>query len=183
MLVCQGADELVFTENETNTEVIFQQPNRSPYTKCGINRYVVHGETAAVNPEQRGTKASAIYNLSIGAKASSTIQLRLSKSTVDPQADSADQDFDQILDLRKQDCDAFYLHVMPAGLNAEQQLVFRQAMAGMLWSKQFYNYDIAPWLQERGIDPLAATNAQSFRNQQWHHMNNCDVISMPDKWE
>jgi hypothetical protein len=68
-------------------------------------------------------------------------------------------------------------------LNAEQQLVFRQAMAGMLWSKQFYNYDIAPWLQERGIDPLAATNAQGFRNQQWHHMNNCDVISMPDKWE
>ncbi len=183
VLVCQGADELVFTENETNTEVIFQQPNRSPYTKCGINRYVVHGETGAVNPEQSGTKASAIYNLSIGAKASSTIQLRLSKSTVDPQADSADQDFDQILDLRKQDCDAFYLHVMPAGLNAEQQLVFRQAMAGMLWSKQFYNYDIAPWLQERGIDPLAATNAQSFRNQQWHHMNNCDVISMPDKWE
>jgi hypothetical protein len=183
VLVCQGADELVFTENETNTEVIFQQPNRSPYTKCGINRYVVHGETGAVNPEQRGTKASAIYNLSIGTKASSTIQLRLSKSTVDSQADSADRDFDQILDLRKQDCDAFYLHVMPAGLNAEQQLVFRQAMAGMLWSKQFYNYDIAPWLQERGIDPLAATNAQGLRNQQWHHMNNCDVISMPDKWD
>jgi hypothetical protein len=182
-LHCNGADELVLTENETNTEVIFQQPNQSPYTKCGINRYVVQGETAAVNPSQQGTKASAIYNLSIGAHASRTIKLRLTKSTPETQNNSADQDFDQILDRRKQDCDDYYARVMPPGFSAEQKLVFRQAMAGMLWSKQFYNYDIAPWLQERGIDPLAATNAQDFRNQQWHHMNNCDVISMPDKWE
>ena len=182
-LQCTGADELVFTENETNTERLFQQPNQSPYTKCGIHRYLVDGEHKAVNPAQRGTKASAIYNLSLAAHGSTTIQCRLSKSTVESQDDSADQDFDQILNLRKQECDAFYAHVMPAGLNAERQLVFRQAMAGMLWSKQFYNYDIAPWLHERGIDPLAATNAQGFRNQEWHHMNNCDVISMPDKWE
>jgi hypothetical protein len=182
-LQCTGADELVFTENETNTERLFQQPNQSPYTKCGIHRYLVDGEHKAVNPAQRGTKASAIYNLSLAAHGSTTIQCRLSKSTVESQDDSADQDFDQILNLRKQECNAFYAHVMPAGLNAERQLVFRQAMAGMLWSKQFYNYDIAPWLHERGIDPLAATNAQGFRNQEWHHMNNCDVISMPDKWE
>ena len=182
-LQCTGADELVFTENETNTERLFQQPNQSPYTKCGIHRYLVDGEHKAVNPAQRGTKASAIYNLSLAAHGSTTIQCRLSKSTVESQDDSADQDFDQILNLRKQECDAFYAHVTPAGLNAERQLVFRQAMAGMLWSKQFYNYDIAPWLHERGIDPLAATNAQGFRNQEWHHMNNCDVISMPDKWE
>jgi hypothetical protein len=182
-LTCQGADELVFTENETNTEVIFQQPNQSPYTKCGINRYLVHGETAAVNPSQQGTKAAAIYNLSIGAHASTTIRLRLTKSTVASQNDSADQDFDQILNRRKQDCNDFYAKVMPAGLSTEQKLVFRQAIAGMLWSKQFYNYDIAPWLQQRGIDPLGAMNGQGFRNQQWHHMNNCDVISMPDKWE
>jgi hypothetical protein len=182
-LQCTGSDELVFTENETNTERLFQQPNQSPYTKCGIHRYLVDGEHKAVNPAQRGTKASAIYNLSLAAHGSTTIQCRLSKSTVESQDDSADQDFDQILNLRKQECDAFYAHVMPAGLNAERQLVFRQAMAGMLWSKQFYNYDIAPWLHERGIDPLAATNAQGFRNQEWHHMNNCDVISMPDKWE
>ena len=95
------------------------------------------------------------------------------------QADSADQDFNQILEHRKQDCDAFYASGMPAGLSAEQQLVFRQLMAGMLWSKQFYNYNIAPWLQQRGIDPLASISEQGFRNQQWHHMNNCDVISMP----
>ena len=182
-LACQGADELVFTENETNTEVIFQQPNQSPYTKCGINRYLVHSETAAVNPAEQGTKASAIYNLSINAHASSTIRLRLSKSTVESQNESTDQDFDQILNRRKQDCDDFYTKVMPAGLSTEQKLVFRQAMAGMLWSKQFYNYDISPWLQQRGIDPLGDKKTQSFRNQQWHHMNNCDVISMPDKWE
>jgi len=182
-LHCNGADELVFTENETNTELLFQQPNPSPYTKCGINRYVVHGETAAVNPAQQGTKAAAIYNLTIGGHASSTIQLRLTKSTPTIQADATGQTFDSILDQRKQDCDDFYSKVMPAGLSTEQQLVFRQAMAGMLWSKQFYNYDIAPWLQQRGIDPLEADQAQSFRNKQWHHMNNCDVISMPDKWE
>ena len=182
-LHCKGADELVFTDNETNTEVLFQQSNQSPYTKCGINRYLVHGETAAINPSQQGTKASAIYNLSIGANASYTIQLRLTKSTPETQNDSAYHDFDQILDRRKQDCDDYYARVMPAGFSAEQKLVFRQAMAGMLWSKQFYNYDITPWLQQRGVDPLGTDKAQGFRNQDWHHMNNSDVISMPDKWE
>ena len=182
-LHCQGADGLVFTENETNTEVIFRQPNQSLYTKCGINRYLVHDDTAAVNPAQQGTKASAIYHLWIGARASSIIQLRLTKSTGESQAESADQDFDQLLACRKQDCDDFYACVMPASLTAEQQLVFRQAMAGMLWSKQFYNYDIAPWLQQRGIDPMVAKSGRGFRNLQWHHMNNSDVISMPDKWE
>ena len=183
VLHCKDADELVFTENETNTEIIYDKPNQSPYTKCGINRYIVHGEIAAVNPSRRGTKASAVHNLSIGAHASSTIQLRLTKSTPESNNDSAYHDFDQFLDRRKQDCDDYYARVMPAGLSTEQKLVFRQAVAGMLWSKQFYNYDIAPWLQQRGIDPLGAVNGQGFRNQQWHHMNNCDVISMPDKWE
>ena len=182
-LTCHGADEIVFTDNETNTERLFQKPNQSPYTKCGINRYVVHGETAAVNPAEQGTKAAAIYNLAIGAHASSTIRLRLSQSVTETHTSDAAQGFDQILERRQKDCDAFYACVMPAGLSTEQQLVFRQAMAGMLWSKQFYNYDISPWLQQRGIDPLGDNNAQSFRNQQWHHMNNCDVISMPDKWE
>jgi hypothetical protein len=182
-LHCKDADELVFTDNETNTEIIYDKPNQSPYTKCGINRYIVHGETAAVNPSQQGTKASVIHHLSIGANASYTIQLRLTKSTPETQNDSAFHDFDQILARRKQDCDDYYARVMPAGLSTEQKLVFRQAMAGMLWSKQFYNYDIAPWLQQRGIDPLGAVNGQGFRNQQWHHMNNSDVISMPDKWE
>lgn len=183
VLYCQDADELVFTDNETNTEIIYDKPNQSPYTKCGINRYIVHGEIAAVNPSQRGTKASAVHNLSIGAHASSTIQLRLIKSTPESNNDSAYHDFDQIFHCRKQDCDDYYARVMPAGLSTEQKLVFRQAVAGMLWSKQFYNYDIMPWLQQRGINPLGAMNGQGFRNQQWYHMNNCDVISMPDKWE
>lgn len=182
-LTCDGADELVFADNETNTERLFQQPSQSPYTKCGINRYVVHGETAAVNPAQQGTKAAAIYHLSIGAYASSTIQLRLTQSTAETEPGARVEGFDEILDRRQQECEEFYASVLPAGLSAKQMLVFRQAMAGMMWSKQFYNYDIAPWLQQRGIDPLGDTNAQSFRNQQWHHMNNCDVISMPDKWE
>jgi hypothetical protein len=153
------------------------------YTKCGINRYVVHGETEAVNPAEQGTKASAIYNLAIAAHASSTIKLRLSQSATEIQTGHTAQGFDQVLERRQQESDAFYACVMPAGLSADQQLIFRQAMAGMLWSKQFYNYDVSPWLQQRGIDPLGDKNTQSFRNQQWHHMKNCDVISMPDKWE
>jgi len=165
-LRCSGADELVFTENETNTELLFQRPNSSPYTKCGINRYVVDGEATAVNPAQQGTKAAAIYNLTIAAKASSIIRLRLIKSIPETRVDSADQDFDQILDRRKDDCDHFYASVMPAGLSAEQGLVFRQAIAGMMWPKQFYNYDIAPWLQQRGVDPLGTDKAQGFRNKQ-----------------
>ena len=182
-LSCNGAEGLVFTENETNTEVIFRQPNQSPYTKCGIHRYVVHGETAAVNPAQEGTKASALYKLAIGAKGSSTIQLRLTKTTQEIQENFGKQVFDQVLNRRKQDCDDFYTAEMPTQLSSEQQLVFRQAMAGMLWSKQFYNYDIAPWLQQRGIDPFGYNSKKDFRNKQWHHMSNCDVISMPDKWE
>ena len=182
-MLCRGADELVFTENETNTERIFQQPNQSPYTKCGLGRYLVQGDITAVNPAQQGTKAGAIYKLSIGANATATIKLRLTKRASDARAEFDDQAFDQILAERKQDCDEFYTQVMPAGLSAEKQLVFRQAMAGMLWSKQFYNYDIAPWLQQRGINPLGVKNTKGFRNQQWYHMNNCDVISMPDKWE
>ena len=162
-LLCKGADELVFTDNETNAERIFQQPNQFPYTKCGIGRYLIHGETAAVNPAEQGTKAAAIYKLSIGAKSSTIIKLRLTKTTPDAKAEATDQAFDQIFAERKQDCDEFYTQVMPAGFSAEQQLVFRQAMAGMLWSKQFYNYDIAPWLQQRGIDPLASHHGQGFR--------------------
>ncbi len=183
VLHCQEADELVFTDNETNTQVIFGKPNQFPYTKCGINRYLVNDDVTAVNPSQQGTKAAAIYTLSIGANASRTIKLRLVKSTFESQGDCAHLAFDQILERRKQDCDDYYTRVMPAGFSAEQKLVFRQAMAGMLWSKQFYNYDITSWLQQRGIDPLGFNEPQGFRNQQWHHMNNCDVISMPDKWE
>ena len=183
LLHCNSADELVFTENETDTEVIFQLPNQSAYTKCGINRYVVHGESTAVNPSRQGTKASAIYNLSIPASQSSRIKLRLVKSTIECQNDRPYDNFDEIIARRKQDCDHFYACVIPATLSAETKLVFRQAMAGMLWSKQFYSYDITPWLQQRGIDPLGCNDAQGFRNHQWHHMNNCDVISMPDKWE
>ena len=182
-LLCDEAEDLVFTENETNTEAIFQKPNKSPYTKCGINRYIVHGETTAVNPNQQGTKASAIYSLSIGAHASHTIKLRLAKAEITAEADIVGPGFDQILDQRRKECGDFYDVVMPAGLSAEKKLIFKQAMAGMLWSKQFYNYDISSWLRERGVNPLGIKNAQGIRNQQWHHMNNCDVISMPDKWE
>src|SRR5205085_3896497 len=147
-----------------------------------INDYVVEGKRDAVNLEQTGTKAAAHYLLNIGAGQSQSIRLRLGLRTFqngsDPFAEFAD-----VLNLRRQEADEFYATVTPASLTADQASVLRQALAGMLWTKQFYHYDVDRWLEERGSDPFKAGRKQSPRNDHWHHMYNGDVISMPDKWE
>jgi Mannosylglycerate hydrolase MGH1-like glycoside hydrolase domain len=179
LLACDGAPELLFTENETNTQRIFGLPNRTPYVKDGINNYIVHGQKDAVNPESVGTKAAAHYTLDVPPNGSQSIRLRLSQRMPgDPFAD-----FDDVLKLRHKEADEFYDTVIPRSLNADQANVMRQALAGMLWSKQFYHYDVDKWLEERGSDPFKATRKQAPRNDHWHHMYNGDVISMPDKWE
>ncbi len=180
-LHCDGAPTLLFTENETNTQRIFGVPNRTPYVKDGINNYIVHDQTAAVNPEQKGTKASAHYHVTVPPGGSQTIRLRLSGAA--PGNKSVFSDFEDVLGLRHKEADLFYDTVIPRSLNADQSNVMRQALAGMLWSKQFYHYDVDKWLEERGSDPFKANRKQAPRNDQWHHMYNGDVISMPDKWE
>ena len=180
----EGVNDLLFTNNETNNERLFHAPNRTPYVKDGINNYFVHGQTHAVNPDKTGTKAAAHYALSVEAGKSKTVRLRLSKATSAKEngAVKAFGDFDKIFAERLKEADAFYASVIPEKLGADGANVMRQALAGMLWSKQFFNYDVRKWLQEHGIDP-STTKDVSHRNAQWPHMNHADIISMPDKWE
>ena len=189
-LACAGDVPLLFTENETNTQRIFGVPNRSPYVKDSINNYIVHGQTEAVNPEQQGTKAAAHYRLTVNPGASQVVRLRLSDVAPAALAQSDGgvagpfgEPFEATLQARRQEADAFYATVIPAGLTADEANVMRQALAGMLWSKQFYYYDVDRWLEERGSDPFKPTRKAAPRNDSWHHMYNADVISMPDKWE
>jgi len=181
---------LLFAENETNAQRIFGAPNRSPYVKDGINNYVIHGQQDAVNPQATGTKAAPHYQLSVNPGEPRVIRLRL--SNVAPadlaRANGADaspfgSSFDEVMRARRREADEFYAAIIPKSLNADQANVMRQALAGMLWSKQFYHYDVDKWLEERGCDPFKASRKQAPRNDQWHHMFNGDVISMPDKWE
>lgn len=180
-LYCDGAPELLFTENDTNTQRLFNSTNSSPYVKDGINEYIVHGNEQAVNPEQRGTKASANYKLTIASGATATIRLRLANEQLDNQ--QAFALFDKTFADRLREADDFYETVIPKHLSADAQLVMRQAFAGMLWSKQFYHYVIEQWLDGDLATPKPPKERVRGRNHEWDHLHNADVISMPDKWE
>jgi hypothetical protein len=181
-LYCEGDAPLLFTENETNTERIFGVPNRSPYVKDSINNFLVNGQQGAVNPEAKGTKVSPHYRMTVKPGGAEVIRLRLSK-VAPAVAARPFSDFEDVLAIRHKEADEFYGTVIPRALNADQTNVMRQALAGMLWSKQFYHYDVDKWLEERGSDPFKATRKVAPRNDGWHHMYNGDIISMPDKWE
>ena len=176
----ESASALLFTENETNTERLDGTPNTYPYVKDGINNFIVYGNKDAVNPENTGTKVSAHYLLTLGAGESRTIRLRLSDTLMS--GNPFGKGFDEIFVARLQEADEFYATVIPASVNPDTAGVMRQALAGMLWSKQFYFYDVGRWLKQHGIQPYKA-NQRSVRNDRWGHMVNADVISMPDKWE
>ncbi len=180
-----GAPGLLFTENETNTERLVHVPNRTPYVKDGINDCVVRGRRNAVNPAKTGTKASAHYALTVDAGASQVLRLRLSNVArpAGATAGIVGTDFDSLIADRRREADEFYAAIIPSSLDADAANVMRQALAGMLWSKQFYNYDVDRWLSERGADPFKPRRRAAPRNDRWHHMQNADIISMPDKWE
>jgi hypothetical protein len=180
-LYCDGNPTLLFTENETNTQRIFGVANPKPYVKDSINNYVVHGQKDAVNPEEKGTKAAPHYRLTIKPGECQVVRLRLSESA--PSKNGSFSDFDDVLRVRQKEADEFYDSIIPDSLSADQANVMRQALAGMLWTKQFYHYDVDKWLEERGSDPFKENRKWSPRNDHWHHMYNGDVISMPDKWE
>ena len=185
----EDANALLFTENESNSERLINTPNRTPYVKDAFHNYVIRGNQAAVNPEQSGTKAAAYYRRDIPAGGSTVIRLRL--SDLEPsglvttgQNGSArfDKTFGTTFARRRKEADEFYASIIPSSLNDDQANVMRQALAGMMWSKQFFNFDVDRWLHERGSDVFTARRRDT-RNAHWHHMNNADVISMPDKWE
>jgi Glycosyl hydrolase family 63 C-terminal domain len=183
-LHAENAPVFLFTENETNLERLVRVPNRTPYVKDGFHDYLVHGRREAVNPGQSGTKTAACYRLEVKPGAAITVRLRLSDTqTPDPKLGGAfGKAFDALLTTRRKEADEFYASVIPASLSPDETNVMRQALAGMLWSKQFFYYDVDRWLEERGDSPFRSRR-RATRNSHWHHMQNADVISMPDKWE
>jgi hypothetical protein len=178
-LSCDGAPELLFTENESHAARLWGQPNSSPYVKDAFHRRVVSGERDAVNPAHVGTKAAAHYALDVPAGGSQVVRVRLSATA----PAKAFKDFDKVFASRIADADEFYARITPKSFDDDARLVHRQALAGMLWSKQYYHFDLEQWLTEHGSHPLAESARRAVRNTDWFHMLNADVISMPDKWE
>ncbi|NVH71781.1 glucosidase [Paraburkholderia sp. JPY432] len=178
-LYCEGATELLFTENESNARRLWNQPNASPYVKDAFHAYVSGGQREAVNPAKTGTKAAAHYVCNIPGRDSVTIRLRLSAIS----RDNAFDGFENTFNERIADADEFYERIAPKSLTEDQRRVHRQALAGMLWGKQYYYFDLELWLREHGSHPLLDGERLDVRNTGWFHMLNADVISMPDKWE
>jgi hypothetical protein len=183
VLSCEGEVPLLFTENTTNNERLFPgHPNESRYVKDGINNFLVQGNKAAVNPEKQGTKVAAHYQVNVGAGQTKVIRLRLSSISPDWEGKPFGRDFDAVFADRLREADEFYKSVTPPSVSEDVANVMRQAIAGMLWSKQFFFFDGDNWLDEHHSNPLHA-GYRNARNSEWFHMLNEDIISMPDKWE
>jgi hypothetical protein len=179
-LACDGAPELLFTENDTNTERLWGAPNATPHVKDAFHRYVIAGEQGAVNAAKTGTKAAARYLLEVPAGGCEVLRLRLGAG---PTGRPFGASFEDAFRQRILDADEFYDRITPRTLGEDERRVHRQALAGMLWTKQFYYFDVDRWLKEHEAHPLMGGKARASRNAEWFHMLNGDVISMPDKWE
>jgi hypothetical protein len=182
-LYCGGKPEVLFTENETNAARLLGTPNEHPWVKDAFHEYVVYGRRDAVNPSRTGTKAAAHYPIVIESSQTVEIRLRLTVEPPDflPESDFGEW-FETMFETRRREADEFYAGLTPPSVSADAALVMRQALGGMMWNKQFYDYDVARWLEEHGIDPYVAEDVRA-RNAQWAHMVTSDVISMPDAWE
>jgi Glycosyl hydrolase family 63 C-terminal domain len=178
-LYIENADELLFTENNTNKRRLYNTENETPFVKDGINDYVISGDTGAVNPAKQGTKAAAHYVLELKGGETREIRLRLT----DRKPKYAFADFDKIFALCKKEADEFYSEIILQSLSDDAKNVQRQAFAGMLWSKQFYHYVVKEWIEGDSNQPAPPEERKRGRNSDWRHLYNADVISMPDKWE
>ncbi|HEX5098963.1 MAG TPA: glucosidase [Polyangiaceae bacterium] len=197
---------VLFTENETNTQRVFGRSNATPYVKDAFHELLINGQSGAVNPDQRGTKAAFQHRLSVPARGETRVSLRLfrldsplpnepvtswivrglttesgSGARNDPMPFGAD--FMGTFETRRREAHEFYASIMPARATEDERNVIRQALAGMLWSKQYYLFDLGEWLEQHGHAPYQGQSKPRTRNAQWMHMVNDDVISMPDKWE
>ncbi len=205
-LYCEGAPVVHFTENETNNRRLFGGDNTGLFVKDGINDHVISGAKGAVNPKRTGTKAAARYGLSLAAGESGELRLRLADGTPSSsdRAGGPFAGFDAVLSARRAEADAFYAEILPSGgagasadrasgpgarslpgASADDALIARQALAGMLWNKQYYYHNAARWLAEHGAHGLPARRgpARPVRNRAWAHVEGADVIAMPDTWE
>ena len=207
-LLCEGAPEPLFTENETNFKRLWGAQNRTPFVKDSINDYVVHGYRHVVNPAQVGTKAAALYRLRLGPGDSEMLRLRFTNQP--PHVDTKREwdipngpvrrsavvplpvqipehpfgdEFEQVFAMRLAEADEFYAQRAPKGISEDSRNVQRQAFAGLLWTKQYYHYDLRTWLEGDPAGPPPPQERKRGRNRDWTHLYNEDVISMPDKWE
>lgn len=188
VLWCEGSSQLLFTENESNCEQLFKGPNNSPFTKDGIGQFVVHKNHQAVNTGSTGTKAAAHYMLMLPPGGEEEIYLRLSRQSGadDGKTLSHDgfiRDCEAVFRQRIAEADEYYASIVPANLSADEKNVMRQSLAGMLWSKQYYNYVVKDWLEGDPAFGPPPKPRLSGRNSAWKHLYNDDVISMPDTWE
>ncbi|MBX3388908.1 MAG: glucosidase [Phycisphaeraceae bacterium] len=181
-LHCEDADELLFTENETNFERIFGFKSANLYAKDAFHEYVIHNRKQAVNPESRGTKAAARYSRAIPSGKQVVIRLRLRAKSVQLGAD-AFATFDEDFARRIAEADEFYNAAIPSALDADSRMIARQAFGGMLWSKQYYHFVVQDWLYGDPGQPAPPAPRLAGRNHDWTHLFARDVISMPDKWE
>ncbi len=179
-LYCDGAPDLLFTENETNATLLFNSPNRSPFVKDGINDFIVQGTATAVNPAGTGTKCAAHYPLKLRPGGRASLRLRLTEKPVER---PFDETFTATFDQRLREADEFYAEIVPTTMSAEGASVMRQAFAGLLWTKQYYHYVIRDWLKGDPTQPAPPPERREGRNHEWIQLYNADVISMPDKWE
>ena len=178
-LICDGRPEFLFCDNETNIRRLWGMEASGQYFKDGINDYIVNGERNAVNPARLGTKAAAHYRLNLPAGGSARLRLRL----VPDQSVPGFDDFDQIFRRRRAEADEFYAALQHDIGDPDTRQVHRQAIAGMLWTKQFYHYDVAQWLDGDPLQPPPTGLRGHGRNSDWRHLNNAEIISVPDKWE
>jgi hypothetical protein len=176
-----NAVSILYTENETNYERAFGVKSPRPYVKDAFGRYLINNDPTAINPKRTGTKAAFQYVTIMEPGATETIRLRLTdtpgKLVIDPVA------FDAIVDERIADADAFYASLLPATANDEHRTIQRRALAGLLWTKQFYNYIIRDWLRGDPLMPVPPASRLHGRNSGWTHLYNDEVLSMPDEWE
>ncbi|HYO83112.1 MAG TPA: glucosidase [Bryobacteraceae bacterium] len=180
-MMFEGSPPLLFTENETNFSRLFDQHGASRHTKDAINDFVVNGVADAVNPAQTGTKAAAHYKLDVEPGGSATLKVRLTNTLASEGV--AGGEFDRVFADRQLEAEEFYSTVIPSQLSPDGQNVMRQALAGLLWSKQFYHYVVSEWLEGDPAGPPPPSSRHRGRNREWNHLHNADVISMPDKWE
>ena len=176
-LKCEDEPGLLFCDNETNTQRLYNYDNGRKYHKDGINDHIVNGADS-INPKKMGTKAAANYDIKVAGGQSVTLRLRL---TTD--AKNNFDDFDAIFSARQTEADEFYNSLQQHSKDIDHAMIQRQAFAGMLWSKQFYHYSIHKWLNGDPASPKPPVERQNGRNNKWEHLNTLDIISMPDKWE
>ena len=207
-LLCAGQPQLLFTENQTDYERIFNVKNPTPFVKDAFHEYLIHKNQGAVNPQQIGTKMAAYYPLALGSGDSTTLKLRLtdmnpwdatnsnskkvgalpspahsgSHEEV-PGANDFGTGFDQLFELRQKEADDFYASRVPKDISEDARSVMRQALSGMLWSNQFYHYDVLTWLSGDPGQPPPPEERWNGRNKDWTQLYNDDIVSMPDKWE